>query len=179
MGVSSNRGTDADTVSVISQGRGESFTIQVSGFNGASSDQPYMLRATEKAPPELNCEPKRFVDATVPDPAGTDAILPASAAEPNTLFVVDTQQLKLAYPTDADTALTAVRNAPIAFPSAFPAAVPVDGARVGDPASVAAAAAVQAAYVKWNACPRARRSRTRTSPRSTTASPRSAPRIRR
>ena len=50
VGISANRGTQDDAVTFISQGGTTPYLIQISGFNGVSSNEPYMVRA-EVLPP--------------------------------------------------------------------------------------------------------------------------------
>ena len=141
MGISTNRGLDGDAVTVISHGAGETYTIQVSGFNGASSDDPYMLRVSSTPPPDLTCTP---FPGTAQTPA-TALTRPASpGANVNTLFVVNVSQFRRAYGAAADTALTRIENALPALGSrGFPSAI----------LQVDADSAVQSASTAWSACP--------------------------
>ena len=95
-GTSTLRGTQDDSVVVVSDGGapGDVYTIQVTGFNGASSDQPYMLRAETTAPPvSATCVPRTFTGTGTIAPGLTTTAPGQAAAEVNTLFVVDDQQL--------------------------------------------------------------------------------------
>src|SRR5262249_46158023 len=66
LGASLNRGTDDEQVLVVSTGAGGPITIQVSGFNGASSASPYVLRVQALAPPTLPpCTPRAPTGGTV------------------------------------------------------------------------------------------------------------------
>jgi WD40-like Beta Propeller Repeat/Right handed beta helix region len=148
-GVSTLRGTQDDDVAVISDGGqpGDVYTVQVSGFNGASSDQPYMLRAETTPPPAApGCVPRSFTGTGTVAPALVTTAAGQAATDVNTLFVVDDQQFGNAYGTagagvvtklNAAATLTGFANA--GFPSAV---VHVD-----------ANANVSSAYTAWNACP--------------------------
>ena len=121
MGLSTNRGTETDAVTVVSRGTGETYTIQVSGFNGSFSNDPYMVRVSSTPPPTLVCTPQ-FVGTQSYASALT---VPASpAADVNTLFVVNVNQFRKAYGAGADSALTAIQGdlaalAARGFPSAI------------------------------------------------------------
>ena len=97
--------------------------IQISGFNGVSSNEPYMVRA-EVLPPRTpaTCVP-RFVGN---NPAAAGSEQPAAApANVNTVFVVNRQQLARNYTTTlADATVTALRNRLNTFKTAgFPSSV--------------------------------------------------------
>ena len=145
MGVSTNRGTGADDVNVVSQGQEETYTVQVSGFNGASNDKPYMLRVATKQPPALTCTP---ILTGTPAYANSIAIPATPAPDVNTLFVVNTDQLRRAYPgtgagTGAATLTTLANDLPGFAAKGSPGAI----------LQVDAVPAVQTAYTAWNACP--------------------------
>ena len=53
LGVSTLRGTEDDAVTVVSDGTPGNYVVQVTGFNGAGSVEPYMLRAEQRAPVDL------------------------------------------------------------------------------------------------------------------------------
>jgi Tol biopolymer transport system component len=138
-GVSANRGTEGDDVVVVSPGGAGFFTIQVSGFNGASSPLPYMLRVETTPPPSLAAVPPRAI-------AGSAGALPgALPAGLNTLFVVNRQQLEGLYGAGPATSVITTLNANLAALNGlgFPSAVlQVDGD-----------AGVRSAYAAWNASP--------------------------
>ena len=50
VGVSASRGTDPEDVVVVSPGGGGFYTVQVTGYNGATSPKPYMLRVATTPP---------------------------------------------------------------------------------------------------------------------------------
>ena len=67
------------------------YIVQVSGYNGTTSSQPYLLRAAlAGGGPGLSCPPLGFPDPEPPPPSSTPAIPPGV----NTLFLVDTQRLR-------------------------------------------------------------------------------------
>ena len=139
LGVSALRGLETDVVNVISDGAGETYTVQVDGFNGASSDRPYMLRATATRPPDQPaCAPRSFPQGSfVGDPIATPA-----EADVNTVFVVSQRQLERTYGASADLALQAINTKRPAYRAAgFPSAILNVDASAG------------AAYADWNACP--------------------------
>ena len=148
-GVSTLSGTQDDAVTVISNGEVGNYTVQVSGFNGATSNDPYMLRADTTPPPiQPTCTPRALGSA----PAATTLVTTASgqaASAVNTLFVVDDQQLSRIYPTGTTNGASVIAklNSAANFTgyanAGFPAAV----------VHVDANAAVTSAYAAWNACP--------------------------
>ena len=137
VGISANRETQEDAVVLVSGGTG-SYLIQVSGFNGATSTSPYMLRAElggVEPPPPVGCANPRFSPAA-PQVVRGAPVLPAGA---NTLFVVNESQLRALYPTTADAALAAL--------DAFSAAGYPSGVLRVD-----SVPAVRSAFDAWNAC---------------------------
>ena len=84
---------------MISNGEGGNYTVQVSGFNGATSNDPYMLRVETTPPPvPATCTPRTLGTAA----AATNLVTTATgqvARDVNTLFVVDDQQLSRIYPS--------------------------------------------------------------------------------
>ncbi len=137
VGISANRETQEDAVVLVSGGTG-TYLIQVSGFNGATSTSPYMLRAElggVEPPPPTGCTNPRF---TPPSPQVARAA-PSVPAGTNTLFVVNESQLRALYPTSADTALAAIDG----FSAAgYPSAV----------LRVDSVGAVRSAFDAWNDC---------------------------
>jgi hypothetical protein len=138
-GVSANRGTDPEDVVVISPGGGGFLTVQVTGYNGASSADPYMLR--------VETEPPR-VTSDVPARTGTGTVGPALPPLPdgfNTVFLVDRQQLEALY---GAAGATSVMDALARDQANFTA--------LGYPnvvLSVDRYAAVEDAYAAWNLDP--------------------------
>jgi uncharacterized delta-60 repeat protein len=89
VGISTNRGTDVDTVDVIAPFAGD-YLVQVSGYNGAFSNSAYALRFT-LAPPlaARPCAPVSF-----PNPAGAAGTLPATiGGSTKTLFLMHAPRL--------------------------------------------------------------------------------------
>ncbi len=117
--------------------RGGTYIVQVSGYNGAFSPQPYVIRAKiTQAASSAPCAARTFA---FPTPGFGSA--PAIPAGTNTLFLVNTQRLVATYgPTRAAAVMTAM-NAAAADSAAgvIGAVVPVDS----DPA-------VRAAYASWD-----------------------------
>ncbi len=148
-GVSTLRGTQDDAVAVISDGGapGDVYTIQVSGFNGASSDRPYMLRAEATPPPAApSCVPRTFTGSGNAALGLMTTAAGQVAAQVNTLFVVNDQQLAKTYGaagTGVVTKLTSAATLSGLATAGFPAAV----------VHVDNNGAVQSAYTAWNACP--------------------------
>ena len=87
---STNRDSSSESVSTLATGDDSAFTIQVSGYNGASSDDPYVLRV--KTVPEV---PTPFCDARVfpYTVTGSAPGVPTLPANLNSLFVVNWERL--------------------------------------------------------------------------------------
>ena len=139
-GLSINRGTAREDVVVVSDGEPGYYTIQVSGYNGAQSARPYMLRVQESAPRKLPpCAPREFAHAG----DGTAGTLPSTyPAGLNTVFLVNERRLGDTYGTaGAAQVMSALHgNVDELEELGFPAAVvPVEG----DPD-------VAAAYAAWD-----------------------------
>ena len=84
VGVSAMRGTDPEDIVVVSQGGGGFYTVQITGYNAATSPKPYMLRVVDDAA-------ARDVDVDVEDDhrnrrPGAAGNLPAGL---NTVFLVN------------------------------------------------------------------------------------------
>jgi len=107
--ISTNRDGADESVSAIA-GDNEAFTIQVSGYNGATSEEPYTLRV--KVTPEVpvpTCTPRTWTTGTV------SPVPPAGLWQPDTnaVFLVNGARLADSDPggaTSADAALTAINN---------------------------------------------------------------------
>lgn len=139
VGVSASRNTDPEDVTVLSDGGGGSYTIQITSYNGDTSPEPYMLRATTEAPRAAASVPARSVTGTAGAPIGA---LPAGL---NTLFVVDRQRLEGLYGASAASSVlgTLASNLASFRNLGFPSAV----------LSVDAYASVRSAYGAWDADP--------------------------
>ncbi len=142
VGVSANRGTDPEDITVLSDGSGGDYTIQVTGYNDASSADPYMLRVTTQAPLAPASTPPRSVSGSTGAAAGA---LPSGF---NTLFLVNRQRLQSFYPGDgagtgADLIAKLAAQQATFTTLGFPNTV----------LNVDAYPAVQAAYSAWDADP--------------------------
>jgi hypothetical protein len=89
-GISANRGNTEESVQATSAGTG-TYTIQVSGYNGQTSDLPYTIRIEEDPPvPPPACSPRVFAHAG----EGTARAIPAGYnANLNTIFIVDAKRI--------------------------------------------------------------------------------------
>jgi hypothetical protein len=109
--ISANRGTSAEGVRAISQGEAGFYTIQVSGYNGSSSPDPYVLRVKVTPPPPTpQCDARAFPFAGTPQ-AGIPGTIPALIPdEVNALFIVNQQRLGDTYgAAAANDVMTALR----------------------------------------------------------------------
>ena len=134
--VSDNRGTQDETIQTQPLDAG-TYLVEVTGYNGASSPAPYLLRATLLPTGQAtSCPPIEYPNPT-PAPGTSDAV-PDNA---NTLFLVDTQRLSAAYGAAAE---QQVWNALGSL--AGDAGDGVVGARI----AVDANPQVESAYSNWN-----------------------------
>jgi hypothetical protein len=148
--VSIERGTTHEVIVIETvDGEGGYFPLQVSGYNGAHADQPYVLRYHVLDPRRIDlgaCQPKSF-----PTGKGAAGPLPAPAdahPETNTLFLVAEQRLADRFGAQArDELMQALAEVGgRADLSVRGLVVPVDGARWdGKPNTVAHA------YAGWDA----------------------------
>lgn len=134
-GESAHHGTDDEEVGTLSNGLGKYLTIQVSGYNGASSNQPYLLRVVEDTPATTACPSLGHASQLV------GGSLPAGTGDVHSLLLVNPQQLEAEYP-GTSTALLQKLQTFAARADVAGLVVPVDA----DPATVAA-------YNAWNANP--------------------------
>ncbi len=151
LSISAHRGTDPESVGVIAPVNGDAtvsvagnYVIAVSGYNGATSNLPYLLRAQVSTPPaEAACTARAFPFTT----STVDAI-PAIPAGANALFLTDPVRLAQTYGDSAAGALTVKLANLVAYLDAHPelgivpAVVPVD-----------AYPDVASAYTTWDANP--------------------------
>ncbi len=143
LGVSTLRGTEDDAVTVVSDGTPGTYVIQVTGFNGASSAEPYMLRPEETAPVALpNCDARSFPNAGTNSTSLTRGTVPAVV---DTVFVVNKAQWERVHGADAvGPALTSLDGLmPALAADGHPSAI----------LQVDADPEVQAAVARWNSCP--------------------------
>ena len=108
--VSTNSGNSDESVSAIAANT-EPYTLQVSGYNGALSDQPYVLRvkATPQVP-QSQCTPRNWTDRATSSVAAAGSWMP----DTNAVFLVNGSRLAASEGNDggaaADEALTAINN---------------------------------------------------------------------
>lgn len=117
------------------------YIVQVSGYNGATSTQPYLLRAQLLGGgPALECPPLSFVTNEPAAPSSTPTVSPGV----NTLFLVDTQRLSAEFGAAAETTILNDIQAVDTDSGAGVngAVIPVD-----------AYSTVQAAYATWDQDP--------------------------
>jgi hypothetical protein len=91
-GAGAQRGTGDEEVDTLSSGGGGYYTVQVTGYNGAASPQPWMFRVVETTPVETTCPSRGW-----PAQAGSVSGLPEIAAGRRSLFLVNAQQLRAEY----------------------------------------------------------------------------------
>jgi Peptidase family C25 len=96
--ISADRGSAEETATfkVRAEDVGQSFRIQVSGYQGSKSDRPYTLLVSVQAAPTIDCGPSPI------DTTGQSSLraLPAPASTPaglNTVFVLDGKRLASGY----------------------------------------------------------------------------------
>jgi hypothetical protein len=107
---SANRGAGVNEAGgIITAGQGGLVTIGVSGYNGATSNKPYVLRVQETPPPPLpNCPARTFPNGA-PSTFGAGTLPGSLATSTKTLFIVDKQRLMAMYPTaEVNSMLTAL-----------------------------------------------------------------------
>ena len=99
LGVATLRGTEDDAVTVVSDGTPGNYVIQVTGFNGGSSAEPYMLRPEQRAPVALpSCQPRTFANTGTNSTSLTRGTVPAVV---DTVFVVNKAQWERVHGTAA------------------------------------------------------------------------------
>ncbi|MGH9137524.1 MAG: hypothetical protein ACRD0G_10815 [Acidimicrobiales bacterium] len=139
-GISIRRGTGTEAVSVpvTPSDQGGTFVIQVSGFNGASSPNPYILRTTVLPGREpLPCAARTFVGG------GTPGALPtAIPGDTRALFLVNAGRMGDLYGASDTAGMLSMLEAVAARDDVRGVMVPVEGD-----------AAVAAAYAAWDADP--------------------------
>ena len=117
------------------------YVVQVSGYNGSHSSQPYLLRANLLGgATAFSCPPIAYPNP-MPAAASGPVAIPTGA---NTLFLVDTQRLSAAFGAAGEATIMSDLHAVASDSSAGVTGgiVPVDSY-----------ASVQAAYSSWNADP--------------------------
>ena len=127
---------------IITSGQSGYATIGVSGYNGASSNQPFVLRVRETPPPALPACPARAFANGAPS-SFTPGTLPNSLpTSTKSLFIVDKQRLTAMYGATAVTSLLSSLNTLAARSEVSGTVLDVDGN-----------AAVRSAYSAWDATP--------------------------
>ncbi len=143
LGVATLRSTEDDAVTVVSDGQPGNYVIQVTGFNGASSAEPYMLRPVQRAPVALpSCQPRTFPNAGTNSTSLTRGTVPAVV---DTVFVVNKAQWERVHGAAAVASALTTLDAQMAGLAAD-----------GHPSAILQVDAdpdVQAAVATWNACP--------------------------
>jgi len=104
---SANRGTDDENIQTPPLAAG-TYYVQVSGYNGADSTQPYVLRGALLPSVQNTCPGGISFPNAMPAPAPAPANYPAGV---NTLFLVDTQRLTAAYGAAAEGQVMSAVNA--------------------------------------------------------------------
>lgn len=138
-GTSLNRGQTDESVTLVvrSSDVAHGFDVQVSGFNGASSPQPYALRAAvEPGPAAASC-PTTTLSLGAPGAAPA-----APTGDEQTLILVNQQRMAALYGTDATTAMMAKLSTLAGRSDVHGLVVPVDSD-----------ATVRNAYAAWDAAP--------------------------
>src|SRR5262249_50722747 len=140
---SQHEGTDPESVGVIAPVDGD-YTVAVSGYNGATSNDPYLLRMRVTTPSDaLQCPARTF-----PHSPSAPGAAPSIAGNVNAIFLTDPGRLAATYgQSDADavgTHLQSLVDYLNAHPNLgiVPAIVPLD-----------AYGPVRNAYATWDASP--------------------------
>lgn len=136
-GAGAQRGTGDEEVDTLSSGGGGFYTVQVTGYNGAASPQPWMFRVVETTPVETTCPARGW-----PSQVGSVDGLPQIAAGRRSLFLVNAQQLRAEYGDQQTSDL-------LSELTTFAGRSDVAGAVV----QVDQNPGVAAAYNAWNAAP--------------------------
>ena len=104
-GASYFRGTDAEQIDFVAIEPGDYF-VQVSGYLGASSNEPYSLRAAVTPTVELPCPAREF-----PFTGGTAGTSASVTPSTNTSILMNRSRLELLYgPTEAQAIVTAAED---------------------------------------------------------------------
>jgi hypothetical protein len=137
---STTRGSADEQAGFITQGENGFATIGVTGYNGSSSNSPYVLRVKETPPPVLpsNCPAPTFMGG---NPSSiTAGTLPASVpTTAKTLFIMNKQRLTALYGATAVNALVTSLNTLAGRTEVAGTVLNVDGN-----------AAVRSAYADWD-----------------------------
>ena len=138
--ISANRGAVSEAAQIVTRGETGNAIIGVSGYNGASSTSPYVLRLKVTPPPVLPaCLAKTGLAPTLASPSTLPTSLPASTSA---LILVNRQRLAGLY---SETRMNALLNSTALSTVATQvgaAVLPVDGST-----------AVRSAYAAWDLNP--------------------------
>jgi Mg-chelatase subunit ChlD len=138
---STNRGDVNEVAQIITAGESGVATIGISGYNGASSGRPYVLRVQQTPPPPLPAScPARPISVKSTDQGTLPATLPATT---QSLFILNKQRLTAMY------GKTAVANLLNALSTLSARQTDVAGSVL----TVDGNAAVRNAYAAWDASP--------------------------
>ena len=138
--ISANRGVVNEAVDIVTHGETGNAVIGVSGYNGAFSNDHYVLRIKVTPPPTLpTCQPLTNLAPTLAVPSTLPASLPAST---KAIFLVDRQRLAGLYGVDRMNALLNSADFATVRGQVDGQVLPIDGS-----------AAVRSAYAAWDANP--------------------------
>ena len=139
MAYSAQRGTSDERIEVVTKAGDQGvYRFQVSGYNGAASNQNYLVTVRQQIPAGAGVCPARTVVTPAAPAAATGTITAATRA----LFLVDQQRLTETYGAAGTNALITKLNTVAARSEVAGAVIKVDGS-----------AAVRAAYSSWDAAP--------------------------
>ena len=143
LSISQHHGTDPESVGAIAPVDGD-YVVAVSGYNGSTSNDPYLVRARVFTPTsDASCDARSF-----PYPAGASGPIPAIAADVNTVFLTHPARLEATYgaaeAADIANALAERRELPGGEPGPWPQ---------GPIVPVNAYPGVTAAYAAWDRTP--------------------------
>jgi hypothetical protein len=136
LGQSAHHGTADEEVGALSAGGPGYLTVQVSGYNGAWSNAPYLLRVVEDSPVTTTCPLLGL------GPQSVTGSLPVGTSATRALLMVNTQQLNAEYGATAASALLTKLGTFASRADVAGLVVPVDA----DPSTVGA-------YNAWNSDP--------------------------
>jgi uncharacterized protein YjbI with pentapeptide repeats len=141
--ISQHRGTDPESVGAIAPVDGD-YVVAVTGYNGATSNDPYLLRARVTAPPaEASCPARSFTHTY-----GSAGSIPSIASNVNALFLTDPGRIVATYGQAAEDTLASQITDLVHYLNAnpqlgvVPAVIPIE-----------AYPGVSAAYQAWDANP--------------------------
>jgi Tol biopolymer transport system component len=140
---SANRGAGVNEAGeIITAGQSGYVTIGVSGYNGATSTMPFVLRVQEMTPPPLPDCPARTWPGGAPSSFAAGTLPSSLPTSTKTLFIVDKQRLTAMYGSTAVTNLLSSLNTLAARSEVSGTVLSVDGN-----------ASVRSAYSAWDAKP--------------------------